>query len=63
MAETADTKTVVVTPAALQEYARAIFVGAGAPDTVARRVAGERRIRHRVSDRLLAQVFPRGRLE
>jgi LDH2 family malate/lactate/ureidoglycolate dehydrogenase len=40
MAETADTKTVVVTPAALQEYARAIFVGAGAPDTVARRVAG-----------------------
>ena len=40
MAETADTKTVVVTPAALQEYARAIFVGAGAPDPVARRVAG-----------------------
>jgi LDH2 family malate/lactate/ureidoglycolate dehydrogenase len=40
MAETTDTRAVVVTPATLEEYARAIFVGAGAPDPVARRVAG-----------------------
>ena len=40
MTESSEAKAVVVTPAALQEYARAIFVGAGAPDAVARRVAG-----------------------
>ena len=40
MTESPDAKAVVVTPAALEEYARAIFVGAGAPDPVARRVAG-----------------------
>ena len=40
MTESSEAKAVVVTPAVLQEYARAIFVGAGAPDPVARRVAG-----------------------
>jgi LDH2 family malate/lactate/ureidoglycolate dehydrogenase len=40
MRESSEIKGVVLTPAALQDYARAIFVGAGAPDPVARRVAG-----------------------
>jgi LDH2 family malate/lactate/ureidoglycolate dehydrogenase len=40
MTDSSATKAVTLTPAALQDYARAIFVGAGAPDPVARRVAG-----------------------
>ena len=40
MTHSSEARAVVLTPAALEEYARAIFVGAGAPDAVARRVAG-----------------------
>jgi LDH2 family malate/lactate/ureidoglycolate dehydrogenase len=40
MTHSSEARAVILTPAALEEYARAIFVGAGAPDAVALRVAG-----------------------